>query len=268
MDCNRFIRYINSNRLDQRKLRRLFFFLLAFFVGKCSATASDNLIPGTPGKANTIIDREGYALGYSEMHEQPAWIQYRITAEEVCNKTAKRKNVFSPDPLVPTGSATAEDYVGSGYDRGHLAPAADLAFSEKTITDSFFYSNISPQKPEFNRGVWKRLEVQIRAFAVDEGEIYVVTGPVLPIVPVITIGPNRVTVPEKFYKVVYAPKAEKMLGFIVPNAASNSTIQSFSVTVRTVEKETGLDFFSALPKEKQNALENTISISDWKWLPP
>ena len=204
----------------------------------------DNLSFGIPGKADTIINRPGYALGYIEQHEQPAWVIYRMTREEATTKAAKRSDKFRPDPEIPTGSATLADYRRSGYDRGHLAPAADMAFSWQTMADSFFMSNMSPQKPAFNRGIWKELEAQVRQYAISEGDIYVVTGPILPTTKTITIGANKVTVPSAYYKVVYDRTApEKMIAFIIPNEGSKASLQQFVVTVDAVEKETGLDFF-------------------------
>ena len=156
----------------------------------------DNLSYGVPSAADSIIEREGYALGYIEKHEQPAWVQYIMTAEEVSRRAAKRGDDFRPDPEVPTGSATPQDYTRSGYDRGHLAPAADMSFSVKTMSESFFMSNMSPQAPQFNRGIWSKLEKQVRHFATREKRIVVVTGPILPAEKTITIGANRVTVPH------------------------------------------------------------------------
>ena len=169
--------------------------------------------------------------------------------------------------LFRSGSAVPADYRKSGYDRGHLAPAADMGFSARTMADSFYMSNMSPQKPQFNRGVWKDLEEQVRRFALDEGEIYVVTGPILPAVKTITIGSSRVTVPTHFYKVVYdLTPPQKMIAFILPNAGSRADLRTFAVTVDQVEERTGLDFFSVLPEEKQRRLESTISVKDWRWI--
>ena len=226
----------------------------------------DNLALGIPGKADTIIDRPGYALGYIEKHEQPAWVVYKLTRSEVLAKAVKRANRFFEDPEIPTGSATAADYRRSGYDRGHLAPAADMAFSLQTMKDSFYYSNMSPQRLQFNRGIWKELEEQVRQFAVDEGEIYVVTGPILPNEKTITIGSNRVTVPSHFYKVVFdLSPPQKMIGFIMPNNGSKADLRTFAVTVDAVEEATGLDFFSFVPKEIQEKLESTITVNAWNW---
>ena len=241
--------------------------LLASCRTLCQNPQYDNLSFGIPGKADTIINRPGYALGYIEQHEQAAWVIYVMTREEATTKVAKRTNRFLPDPEIPTGSATAADYRKSGYDRGHLAPAADMAFSAQTMTDSFFYSNMSPQKPAFNRGIWKELEALVRDFAITERKIVVVTGPILPKEPQITIGPNKVTVPTHYYKVIYdLTPPQKMIAFILPNEGSNKALQEFAVTVDAVEKVTGLDFFSKVPKEKQERLESSFSIKAWQGL--
>ena len=226
----------------------------------------DNLALGIPGKCDTLIDRPGYALGYIEYHEQAAFVIYKLTAREALTKEALRTNRFRSDPKIPTGSATTADYRRSGYDRGHLAPAADMAFSVQTMADSFFMSNMSPQKPAFNRGIWKRLEEQVRQIAIREKAIYVVTGPILPKKKTVTIGANQVTVPTHYYKVIFdLTPPRKMIGFILPNEGSNRPLEDFAVTVDAVEKATGLDFFSALPKSVQEKLEGSLAISSWSW---
>lgn len=223
----------------------------------------DNLSYGVPGAADSIIEREGYI----EKHEQPAWVQYIMTADEVSRRAAKRGDDFRPDPEVPTGSATPQDYTRSGYDRGHLAPAADMSFSVKTMSESFFMSNMSPQAPQFNRGIWSKLEKQVRHFATKEKRIVVVTGPILPAEKTITIGANKVTVPKYYYKVIYdTTPPEKMIGFVLQNKGSNADLRTFVVTVDRVEELTGLDFFSAVPKEKQEQMERTITVENWHWI--
>ena len=226
----------------------------------------DNLAYGVPGPADVIINREGYALGYIEYHEQPAWVIYHMTDVEAKTKATSRNDNFREDPEIASGSATLADYRGSGYDRGHLAPAADMAYSVKTMDESFYMSNMSPQRGEFNRGIWKDLEAQVRDFAIVEKDVYIVTGPILPQKKSLTIGASQVTVPERYYKVVWdRTPPEKMIGFILPNAGSTKSLQEYAVTVDTVEAATGLDFFSELPKEQQADLEGTITINAWKW---
>ena len=235
--------------------------------GEQSQTEYDNLSLGFPGEADTVVDRVGYALGYIEYHEQPAWVVYKLTRDEVLTKVSKRKNRFKEDPEIPTGSACSADYQRSGYDRGHLAPAADMAFSEQTMAESFYYSNMSPQHPKFNRGIWKKLEEQVRHFAVRDGEVFIVTGPVLPKEKTITIGPNQVTVPTHYYKVVYdLTEPKKMIGFILPNTNVKTDLKDFAVTVRQVEEQTGLDFFSLVPRPEQDRLETSIDVDAWEWM--
>ena len=213
------------------------------------------------------MEPEGYALGYIEKHEQPAWVQYIMTTEEVSRRAAKRGDDFRPDPEIPTGSATPQDYTRSGYDRGHLAPAADMSFSAKAMSESFYISNMSPQAPQFNRGIWSKLEKQVRHFATREKRIVVVTGPILPAEKTITIGANKVTVPQYYYKVIYdTTPPEKMIGFVLPNKGSSADLRTFVVTVDRVEELSGLDFFSAVPKEKQEQLERTITVENWHWI--
>ncbi len=231
-----------------------------------STEGSDNLAFGIPGKADYIVDREGYALGYIEYHEQPAWVIYHMTDTEAKTKATSRNDNFREDPEIASGSATLADYRGSGYDRGHLAPAADMAYSVKTMDESFYMSNMSPQRGEFNRGIWKDLEAQVRDFAIVEKDVYIVTGPILPQKKSLTIGASQVTVPERYYKVVWdRTPPEKMIGFILPNAGSTKSLQEYAVTVDAVEAATGLDFFSELPKEQQADLEGTITINAWHW---
>ena len=256
------------------KSKPLFKLILALcFIFSCFCWAGeqtpqyDNLSFGIPGKADIIINRPGYALGYIEYHEQPSWVIYVMTKAEATTKAAKRTNKFRSDPEIPTGSATTEDYRRSGYDRGHLAPAADMAFSGQTMADSFFMSNMSPQKPAFNRGIWKDLEALVRDFAITERKIVVVTGPILPKKKTVTIGTNKVTVPTHYYKVIFdLTPPQKMIGFILPNEGSDEPLVTFAVTVDAVEKATGLNFFSKVPKEEQERLERTISTKAWKGL--
>ena len=235
-------------------------------------TPYDNLTFGVPGyNCDVILDRMGYALGYSEKYEQPLWVSYKLTAEEVTSSKAKRSEDFRIDEYIPTGSAAPEDYKKSFFDRGHLAPAADMSFSLQAMSESFYMSNMSPQRPEFNRGIWKELEENVRKFAVACGSVYVVTGPIFePHLPCITIGKNKVAVPDKYYKVVFDANAEspKAIGFIIPNSNVKENLANFAVTVDAVEEASGLDFFPALNDADETALESKCDYSAWERLLP
>jgi endonuclease G len=221
-------------------------------------------IPATANE-KLVVHHTAYSLLYSEEHEQAIWIAYELTSEET-NKKFDRSDKFIVDPSIKTGSATNADYTGSGYDRGHLAPAADMSWSNQTMQESFYYSNMSPQDPSFNRGIWKKLEELVRTWAVENKALYVVTGPILT-KGLPTIGPNKVSVPEYYYKVLldYSEPDLKAIGFILPNKAGSGSIQDFAVSVDKVEKITGLDFFPMLPDNKESVLESSICISCWTW---
>ena len=250
------------------KMFQLLLCCIAFLCGAAEKSEFDNLLLGNPGKADVVIDRQGFAVGFSNLHRQPLWVIYKLTAEELQSGQHKRTNRFKHDPLIAQ-SAYPKEYTRSGFDRGHLAPAADMAFSKQTISDSFLMSNMSPQLPGFNRGVWKRLEELVRAIALREKEIYVVTGAMFPSADEVKYLPSgRVTIPKAFYKVIFdLTPPRKMIGFIVPHRSSNQPLQVFAVSVDEVEKQTGLDFFSKLPDDQEAQLEAMISIKLWLCFP-
>lgn len=222
-------------------------------------------IPANPDGL-PITRHTGFSLLYDEEHEQPQWVAYHLTQEKLYGTTSRKDN-FRPDPSIATGSATLADYRGSGYDRGHLIPAADQGWSAEAMSDSFYMSNMSPQEPQFNRGIWSTLEATVRNFADTEGEIYVVTGPILTDGPYETIGKNEVSVPKHYYKVIldYAEPDFKAIGFVLPNEGSSERVESFATTVREVENLTNLDFFHLLPDELEESLETSFSIEDWQF---
>ena len=135
------------------------------------------------------------------------------------------------------------------------------------MSDSFYMSNMSPQEPQFNRGIWSSLEATVRNFADTEGEIYVVTGPILTDGPYETIGKNKVTVPKHYYKVIldYAEPDFKAIGFVLPNEGSSERLESFATTVHEVEQLTNLDFFHLLPDPLERELESSFSVNDWQF---
>jgi endonuclease G len=214
-----------------------------------------------------IIVHSAYALTYNEKHEQANWVAYKLkgTAGSRSIQFARTDN-FRKDPMIATGSANDEDYEGSGYDRGHLAPAEDMSWSKTSMTESFYYTNMSPQVPSFNRGVWKRLEELVRFWSDEYDSIYVVTGPVLKD-GLKTIGRDEVSVPEYYFKAVleYNPKGIKCIGFILPNKPSAAPLKTFAVPVDSIETLTGIDFFPKLPDEVENRIESSVNIKDWQW---
>lgn len=229
----------------------------------CKGTGSN--VPDD-GHSHEIITHSGYTLCYREEYEQPEWVAYELDTEKLV-KAAERQNNFRSDPAVSTDSATPDDYRKSGYDRGHLAPAADMAYDEKIMSESFFMSNMSPQLPAFNRGIWKYLEEEVRRFAERFDKIYIVTGPVLEKDEYPVIGSNNVAIPEYYYKVIYAPAGKdgkpEMIAFILPNEKSGESFWNYATTVDEVEQRTGIDFFHILDDTIENAMEAECNTDSW-----
>lgn len=210
---------------------------------------------------------KGFELCYRESYEVAEWVSYTLTKEEALNN-AGRTNDFRLDPSITTGSALPSDYYKSGYDRGHLAPAADMGWSSESVSESFYMSNMTPQLPDFNRGMWKDLEGMVRQWAVRFGEVTVVTGPVLEksAAEYSSIGKNNVSVPEFFYKALLAQNEGKYIsiGFILPNKKCTGTVFDYAVSVDEVERRTELDFFSRLPDSVEEFVESRTDYSLWK----
>lgn len=213
---------------------------------------------------DAVIVHTNYTLQYNERYEQADWVAYELTKKEV-KGSIRRKDDFRSDPFVMTGSADLADYKQSGFDRGHLAPAGDMKFSFKAMDESFYMSNMSPQRPGFNRGIWKELETMVRRWAEEDGSLYVVTGPVLNKKNYPTIGENKVAVPEYYYKVLldYTEPEIKGIGFILPNRKTENPIEGFAVPIDRVEVMTGIDFFPELPDDEEENIESHADLSLW-----
>lgn len=255
----------------------LFFFLLVSFSGfaqkntdslikvACSEKLYLNYLPKSSEKLEQI-KHTAYVLGYSEKNEQASWVSYVLSKKE-CMGDESRSSTFFVDPMVKTGSAANEDYKASGYDRGHLAPAGDMGFSKKTMKESFYYSNMSPQTPSFNRGIWKELETQTRDWAKLYGSCLVITGPILKDSSALkTIGPNQVSVPNYYYKIIINPNlpTPEAIAFVLKNEDSDQVLSNFVVTIDQIEILTGLDFFPNLSADCQKKIENHVSGKVWK----
>jgi endonuclease G len=221
-----------------------------------------------PAISNTdqVIAREGYTLSYAPEYGQAKWVAYVLRGQQFQKEHFGRSNQFRPDPKAKPHSADDEDYEGSGYDRGHLAPAEDMSWSAASMRESFYYTNVSPQLPAFNRGVWKRLEELVRFWATAYDSLYVVTGPVLR-EGLPAIGPDKISIPERYYKVILRREGAgwQGIGFVLENEASSATLRTFALPIDSVEKLTGLDFYPRLPDEEEAKIESKAVLDDWRW---
>lgn len=212
-----------------------------------------------------VVHHESYSLSYSEVHEQAEWVAYELKKEHLSNTNFKRP-YFQIDRKVSTGAASWRNYKGSGYDRGHLCPAGDRKYSKATHDETFLTSNISPQKHDFNSGVWNRLEQKVRYWAAKNNGVFVVSGGVLKD-GLNTIGNEKVAVPDQFYKVILDNNTgkTKMLAFLMPHKDSKEPLYDFVVSVDEVERLTGIDFFPQLDDSQEMVLERSSSFKEWSF---
>ena len=210
-----------------------------------------------------IIRHSGYTVSYNKDLKIPNWVSYELTREETKGKE-KRGNRFIADPLVTGPIATNADYTRSGYDKGHMAPAADMKWSPEAMKESFYFSNMCPQHPQLNRRGWKNLEDKIRNWAIADSAIIIICGPIIEKQPK-TIGKNKVVVPQQFFKVVLSPfvKPIRAIGFLFNNEQAVEPLSSYVVTVDSIESLTNMDFFAPLPDEIENRIEADANYSLW-----
>lgn len=210
-----------------------------------------------------IIRHTGYTVSYNKDTKLPNWVSYELTRAETKGKE-KRSNRFIADPLVKGAIATNADYTRSGYDKGHMAPAADMKWSPVAMNESFYFSNMCPQHPQLNRRGWKKLEDKIRDWAVADSAIIIICGPVIKKQPK-TIGKNKVVVPQQFFKVILSPfvKPMRAIGFLFNNEQSVDPLSAYVVTVDSIERLTNMDFFSLLPDELENMIEAEANYFQW-----
>ncbi|OPY85925.1 MAG: Nuclease precursor [Syntrophorhabdus sp. PtaU1.Bin153] len=222
---------------------------------------------GVPGHNGKILCRTGYLLAHSPKYKTPVWVIERLTKEKAAADVVPRYNKFQADPDLTKGKrAELSDYQGSGYDRGHMAPSADMRWDKQAMIECFFLSNMVPQVGKgMNRGIWKDLEALVRTWTIRRGELFIFTGPIYQGGVKKTIGKNRVAVPSHLYKIVYDPDRKEAIAFVMPNKAlKTKDLPAYIVTIRDVESKTGLDFLTSFDKELQDTIETTKAEDLWR----
>ena len=211
---------------------------------------------------NQYVCHTGYALNYNNRTRVAHYVVEHIKKSNLSGP-AVRGNDFREDPVVPVQyRATLADYTASGYDRGHMAPAADFTWSAQVMSESFYLSNMMPQNPGNNRGIWKYLEEQTRAIAMKYGDVYVITGTVYDKTVVPTIG--NVSVPNQIYKIVIDAKTGRTLAYMFPNIKLEvSDIDKYAVTVADIEQLTGIDFSPRIPANLKVKETQRTTLKGW-----
>lgn len=242
--------------------------VLVMFVALVPLTAEDNLKYGRPACPGPVLDKTYFVVCYDSERKLPTWVGYALTKEDADASVADRNKgnyQFHADASLEAGKrAENADYARSGYDKGHMAPAADFKRSVEAMKSTFILSNAVPQKHGVNAGQWGRLEAAARLLAQNRGAMWVFSGPLfVGGKPVKTIGRDHVAVPTHTYKVilcVHANGEKEMFAFVLPNIDKPSgQIGAYTYSVDQVEKLTGLDFFAALPAEEQSRLERVAA---------
>lgn len=213
-----------------------------------------------------IITHRYYAISYCEEREQAEWVAYELLGDRLRQPWVRRTNDFREDPKVKTGTSRSRDFRGPEFDRGHLVPAADMAFNDTAMSETFFMSNMTPQRAGFNQGVWRELEELTRDWARDFRHLYVVSGPVFTSDNPQQVGSTGVSVPDAFYKVLLDLTEPELKGiaFLIPNQTTDVPLEDFATSIDSVETVTGIDFFYNLldPKLEQE-LESTFDTQLW-----
>ncbi|MBN1950215.1 MAG: DNA/RNA non-specific endonuclease [Bacteroidales bacterium] len=222
---------------------------------------SDLLLPSEMSREQ-VIHHKGFTLSYNSSYVQPSWVAYQVTKAQV-DREMKVKMKFVDDPKIITRSADKKDYKDGGYLMAQFVNYLDLQQLPEAIPESFYMTNITPMKLAFYNHVWLKAEEMIRLWSADSDGLHVVCGPILADAPFTTIGENLVSIPKRYYKVVYDAKNQKAIGFIFISSKSSGTMQSFAVSVDEVESEVGIDLFPSVEDELEKRIEAGYDPAEW-----
>lgn len=242
-------------------MKKIYWLACLFLVSQV-VIAQNYAMPAYTSK-DIMLFHKGFVINYDKNTKNAHWVAYILIGEKLQNKI-KRSNKFTSDPLYPK-AASNKDYAKSGYDKGHLFPAGSAGDSI-IMRESFYFTNISPQIPSFNRGVWNKIEQTVRGWALDYDTLYVITGCVVDSLST-KIG-NGVAVPSYFYKLVlvYTSKEKKAIVFYLKNEKNETyNISDYTMSVRQLENILKIDFCVSIPDSIENKIESNLDKQKWKW---
>ena len=214
------------------------------------------------GLCDTLIGYEAFAVHFNGCRGIANCAAYELLPDELLGQ-AERAGEFMQDVAVE-GCPAPADYAGSGMDRGHLVPAADLKWNAMAMRQSFFLTNVAPMHKGLNEGNWAKLEEKVREWAARDSGLLVFTGPVICDRDT-TLASGHVKVPGAYYKIIMAPcvRPRRVIAFIYPNGSSAAPLRQHAVSVDEVERRTGLDFFPLLLPDEQRRLESKVNLAVW-----
>ena len=210
-------------------------------LNACEAQAPLGL-PKTARAVSTIC-RQGYLTANDTAAKLPVWTSYTLTPQHALG-CLPRTDAFATDQSLPAGKrADPSDYAGTGSDKGHVAPDGDMSWDPQVETESFLMTNMMPQLPGLNRGIWKLLETAVRGWVVQRGHnMLVYAGPIYSTADPV-IGANHVVVPHAFYKIVVDGTTGEVAGFLFPQTGNQGNdLTRVRATVAQIQQQTGVDF--------------------------
>lgn len=272
-----------KNKRSRKFISRLFLPLTAIFVFICACASTEvngktepdnnvgevhvfeNLekVKISDSIPSVMKDYTGFTVNFNPVNHTPNYVVWELLGSEVTDKVDRSNNFWSD--LEMEGCADYSDYTRSGYDRGHICPAADQRWSMEAMNDCFVMTNICPQDSKLNSGAWNTLENKERQWAQRDSAIMIIAGPIYAETDTLTIGHSKVRVPSAFFKVLLAPYVEKprAIAFVYPNMTSPGNMENYAMSVDDLENITGFDFFSSLPDEIENKIEQSFSFREW-----
>ena len=229
------------------------------------ATAGLELPKYVEDKHNTLLRHKGFTCFYNHRRLTPNWVAYTLTRDEL-DGDFKANRSFGRDPDVRGRQASREDYTNSGYDKGHMAPRADLKWDSMAYCESFYLTNVCPQDHRMNSGSWNQLEQQVRRIAERYGMVHVVTGPIYREAHAKTIGEAHVAVPDALFKALLAHDEEggcHAVAFVMENVGAKQSAKQCAISIDSLESLTGWDLFHRLPDTTETRVEATYQWGDW-----
>lgn len=225
-------------------MKKIIISILLFISGHansaCDQFAYNNNFPSSKGHIETIC-RQRFAAGFSAEHKISLWVSELLLKENLLKPEVKRSDDFQPDPSIKLSRQSSSiAFRNSGYDRGHLVPFENVADDKIAAKESFYFTNIVPQVPAQNRGIWKSLENKARKIALQEGRVYIITGVIIDSTTLKMS--DGTTIPSEMWKVIIIPGKKLYDAYLIPNSDTVRTlnINRFRVTIREIEQKTGL----------------------------
>lgn len=210
-----------------------------------------------------IKDYTGFMVNFNKDNHTPNYVAWELLASEAEGNVGRTNNFWQD--LDIEGCPAHRDYTGSGYDRGHMCPAADQKWDRNAMEDCFVMANMCPQDHSLNAGAWETLEEKERTWAKRDSAIMIIAGPLYDVDDTKRIGDPGVRVPSAFFKVLLAPyvKEPRAIAFVYPNMSSPGNMKSYAMSVDDLENISGFDFFSTLPDDIENKIEAEFSFEEW-----